>query len=80
MAPRARLEEAATADHAVFIAETSMLLVKGVARIWFRGGAPISGGRPLFFTSDPKSQGPPYVLLDTPPPISGSHGYALAPS
>ena len=55
---------------------------KGVARIWFRGGPPISGGGPdpLFFASDPKSQGSPltgmYFWL---PPDFGGGGAGPPP-
>ena len=48
---------------------------KGVARIWFRGGAPISGGGdPLFFASDPKSQGSPLMYFWLPPDFGGGAG------
>ena len=41
---------------------------KGVARIWFRGGGTHFGGGadPLFFASDPKSQGSPLCTFGYP--------------
>ena len=67
------------------------LPLKGVARIWFRGGPhPFRGGGgpdPLFFASDPKSQGSPLTYFWLPPDFGGGGraprpppGYALAPT
>ena len=56
-------------------------LPKGVARIWFRGGAPISGGGadPYFSPQTPNHKGPPLcrvpplgLPLPTPLPSSSS--------
>ena len=50
---------------------------KGVARIWFRGGATHFGGGgpdPLFFASDPKSQGSPLMYFWLPPDFGGGGG------
>ena len=62
----------------------------GVARIWFRGGAPISGGpTPYFSPQTPNHKGPPYMYfwlpLDfggagPPPPLATplSGGYSIS--
>ena len=49
---------------------------KGVARIWFRGGPTHFGGGPdpLFFASDPKSQGSPLMYFWLPPDFGGGPG------
>ena len=63
--------------------------VKGVARIWFRGGGAThfggGGPDPLFFASDPKSQGSPLMYFWLPPDFGGGGpapppGYALGKS
>ena len=54
-----------------------LVLTKGVARIWFRGGGghPFRGGPdPLFFASDPKSQGSPLMYFCLPPDFGGGPG------
>ena len=39
---------------------------RGVARIWFRGATHFGGGRPPFFSSDPKSQSSPLCTFGYP--------------
>ena len=54
---------------------------KGVARIWFRGGTHFGGGGadPLFFASDPKSQGSPLMYFWLPPDFGGGRPPPPAP-